>query len=233
MGGVLLRADVGRVQDVGGCLVSEFLDRGTGASMRPCSRCGVVKPIDRFVKDARCVGGRARRCLECAAAYRRLFLQRNPAYRVQQGKIVERLRRTGRYDQAKLRHRMANRASARLAAAVWRAANRERARESSARWARNNRGSVRAAWTRYAARKRGALSTLTASQWRHIREIYADRCVYCGLRPPRLEMDHIEPLSRHGHHVEDNVVPACRSCNARKHARSLLVFMVAKRQESA
>ena len=32
----------------------------------------------------------------------------------------------------------------------------------------------------------------------------------------RLEMDHITPLSKGGDHTASNIVPCCRSCNAKK-----------------
>jgi 5-methylcytosine-specific restriction endonuclease McrA len=40
------------------------------------------------------------------------------------------------------------------------------------------------------------------------------RCQYCGA--PAENIDHVVPRSRGGLHVWDNVVAACRRCNARK-----------------
>lgn len=42
------------------------------------------------------------------------------------------------------------------------------------------------------------------------------RCVYCGDKCDRLEVEHIEPVSRGGSFEIDNIVPACRWCNASK-----------------
>lgn len=51
------------------------------------------------------------------------------------------------------------------------------------------------------------------------------RCAYC-LRPTDSpERDHIVPFSKGGTESYDNIVPACRSCNARKHDMSLLEFV--------
>ena len=59
---------------------------------------------------------------------------------------------------------------------------------------------------------------LTVEEWDIIAASGA--CHYCGLVTDRLEMDHVIPLSRGGIHGPDNIVAACRSCNARKHDRT-------------
>lgn len=64
---------------------------------------------------------------------------------------------------------------------------------------------------------------LTSAQWREIKIAYRQRCVYCGRKMQRLEMDHIIPLSKGGSHTVSNIVPACRSCNASKGDRAVLV----------
>jgi 5-methylcytosine-specific restriction endonuclease McrA len=45
------------------------------------------------------------------------------------------------------------------------------------------------------------------------------RCQYCDARAENI--DHVVPRSRGGEHTWDNVVAACRSCNARKEDRLL------------
>jgi 5-methylcytosine-specific restriction endonuclease McrA len=45
------------------------------------------------------------------------------------------------------------------------------------------------------------------------------RCQYCGRAAENL--DHVVPRSRGGGHVWENVVAACRPCNARKEDRFL------------
>jgi 5-methylcytosine-specific restriction endonuclease McrA len=63
-----------------------------------------------------------------------------------------------------------------------------------------------------------AINDLTHAQWVAIQEAYDHRCVYCGKRRKgKLTQDHIIPISKGGNHTYSNVVPACRSCNCRKH----------------
>jgi 5-methylcytosine-specific restriction endonuclease McrA len=63
--------------------------------------------------------------------------------------------------------------------------------------------------------KDATISTLTVQQWEELQRTYKYRCVYCGEKKP-LTQDHIIPLSKGGNHMKENVIPACRSCNAKK-----------------
>lgn len=100
------------------------------------------------------------------------------------------------------------------------ARNREAIRARQTRWDAENRESKRAAWHRWDAAKRGAGGGLTASQWQEIVLSFDERCAYCFVAGVPLTQDHMLPLSRGGRHDPLNVVPACRSCNARKHTRT-------------
>lgn len=51
-----------------------------------------------------------------------------------------------------------------------------------------------------------------------------DPCAYCG--SPAAELDHVVPLAAGGEDGPTNLVGACRSCNAKKHARPLLLFLL-------
>jgi 5-methylcytosine-specific restriction endonuclease McrA len=53
---------------------------------------------------------------------------------------------------------------------------------------------------------------------------YDHRCVYCGKRAKgHLTQDHLTPLAKGGNHTKNNIVPACRKCNAIKGTRGPLV----------
>lgn len=70
-----------------------------------------------------------------------------------------------------------------------------------------------------AARKRrrrflAADNDLTPAQWTTIQAAWG-ACAYCGASGP-WQKDCVLPLSRGGRYTLENVVPACRSCNASK-----------------
>lgn len=71
-----------------------------------------------------------------------------------------------------------------------------------------------------AARRRkrrldAADNDLTPAQWLAIREAWGC-CAYCGAPDASLQRDCVLPISRGGRYTLENVVPACRSCNASK-----------------
>jgi 5-methylcytosine-specific restriction endonuclease McrA len=56
---------------------------------------------------------------------------------------------------------------------------------------------------------------LTSLQWSQIRAAWPG-CAYCGTIGVPLQRDCVLPLSRGGRYTVENIVPACRSCNASK-----------------
>jgi 5-methylcytosine-specific restriction endonuclease McrA len=68
---------------------------------------------------------------------------------------------------------------------------------------------------RRARRVAASGSDLTDAQWHRILDAWA-RCAYCGADGVALQRDCVLPISRGGRYTLDNVVPACRSCNASK-----------------
>ena len=69
---------------------------------------------------------------------------------------------------------------------------------------------------RYIARKHGAPGSFTAAELVEKFALLGNCCLYCGRDDVKLEADHKIPLSRGGSNDIANIVPACRSCNARK-----------------
>jgi 5-methylcytosine-specific restriction endonuclease McrA len=56
---------------------------------------------------------------------------------------------------------------------------------------------------------------LSDEQWTAIKRAWGG-CAYCGATSESLQRDCVLPISRGGRYTLDNVVPACRSCNASK-----------------
>ena len=61
--------------------------------------------------------------------------------------------------------------------------------------------------------------TSTVEQWLWRCSLYGFRCAYCKSSTKRLEQDHVIPVSHGGLGWPSNLVPACRSCNAKKRDR--------------
>ena len=67
-------------------------------------------------------------------------------------------------------------------------------------------------------------ATFTAADWSEVKARHHYRCFYCKRKPKRLEMDHVIPLSQGGRHSKENIVSACRTCNAKKYNKIILLL---------
>lgn len=112
----------------------------------------------------------------------------------------------------------------RACGARWYRENKEHRAQSVAAWRRTNPERLAEYQRRRRARKLGMNPDLTVEQWTEILEEFDHTCAYCQARGVSLEQEHMTPLSRGGRHTAVNVVPACRSCNARKGTKTLLEF---------
>ena len=69
---------------------------------------------------------------------------------------------------------------------------------------------------------------LTDDEWAWIMDEWGG-CAYCGGTGAALQRDCVLPISRGGRYTIDNVVPACRSCNASKCNAEVTGWMRRKR----
>ncbi|MCM0622063.1 HNH endonuclease [Nocardioides bruguierae] len=84
---------------------------------------------------------------------------------------------------------------------------------------------------RRARRKALVVNDLTPAQWAALREAW-DGCAYCDTGDDgALQKDCMLPISRGGRYTLENVVPACRSCNASKGNLELTVWMRRKKKD--
>ena len=66
-------------------------------------------------------------------------------------------------------------------------------------------------------RTKNVISNFTNTDWKKCKEFFNNECAYCGRKLKNLTQDHFIPLSKGGNYTKDNIVPACRNCNCRKH----------------
>lgn len=69
---------------------------------------------------------------------------------------------------------------------------------------------------------------LTDEQWATLTAAWAG-CAYCGATDTTMQRDCVLALSRGGRYTLDNIVPACRSCNASKCNAEVTGWMRRKR----
>ena len=69
---------------------------------------------------------------------------------------------------------------------------------------------------------------LTPAEWQRIQDAWGG-CAYCGTVGIPLQRDCVLPISRGGRYTVENIVPACRSCNASKSNDEVTSWMRRKR----
>lgn len=106
----------------------------------------------------------------------------------------------------------------------WREKNIDRHKAMIADWSKRNPDARQAGSARRRARK-AAGAGVSRADWQAIKVRFGHRCAYCMQPFARLTMDHVVPLARGGEHEPDNVVPACRTCNLRKHIKPASAFI--------
>jgi 5-methylcytosine-specific restriction endonuclease McrA len=73
---------------------------------------------------------------------------------------------------------------------------------------------------------------LTDVQWAALTDAWGG-CAYCGATGTALQRDCVLALSRGGRYTLENVVPACRSCNASKSNEEVTRWLRRKRLDEA
>ena len=173
--------------------------------IRICNHCHMEKPLtsEFFYREKLDKLGYGRRCKSCNNAVVAAYYQRHPEKKSMYTRIYSAL----------------HKAEAVIRAMAWDKANPEKAKSHRDAWAQAHPESAIAHASRRRARKRNApVNDFTAAQWQEMKQAYGYRCAYCQKKMKRLEQEHIIPLVKGGSHTLANIVPACRSCNARKHA---------------
>lgn len=89
--------------------------------------------------------------------------------------------------------------------------------------------SRRARATRRRKRRMDAVEhDLSDAEWGALQAAWSG-CAYCGATDQTMQRDCVLPLSRGGRYTLDNIVPACRSCNASKRNHEVTGWMRRKK----
>lgn len=97
----------------------------------------------------------------------------------------------------------------------YRVKNHDKIRNYFKLYYKNNKDKLRIYHQRRKAKKNSLPSSLTEQEWIEIKNKFNNRCAYCG-KKTYLEQEHFVPLSKGGEYTSNNIIPACRSCNASK-----------------
>lgn len=195
-----------------------------------CTKCGEVKELEEFNRNAMGRLGRTAKCKSCRRSEAADYRTRNSVRIKSDNKVYKARRRL----EVPEKIRVANREYM----ARDRAADPEKYRARNRGHYRKNPDAYKAA----VARRRATQTAATVEQFKPV-EIWLDweeadlwDCFYCGcaLTSENLEVEHFYPLvpddedAPPGPHALFNLVPSCRDCNrgtGGKHSREPWAFL--------
>jgi 5-methylcytosine-specific restriction endonuclease McrA len=209
---------------------------------KKCSKCGEEKSIDQFHKQAKGKDGHRGKCKVCRSidehsyhviyreTHRSEILKIAKDYRSRNKDKIMFYKKTHKEQIAKtnkewyLKNIDVVRIKNRERTKQYRIKYPEKRRESERKWRENNHDHIRILGNieskNYNNRKRGAIGKYTTKEWEQLCEKYNNVCLCCG-QIKQLEADHIIPISVGGDNFITNIQPLCRSCNARKHNKTI------------
>lgn len=192
-------------------------DQFCGAALRlkTCVRCANTKPITSFYRRPDSPDGYRNDCKECTKERANTSAQRNIAFRRAYMKKYGEQNREHLNAEARRRAKENGR---KYYFRRYRSDNRESVLENERRYRAKNRHKQAA---RLAARRAMPLDGVAR---KYMAILLGDRCSYCGA--PASSIDHIVPVSSGGTNAWDNLTAACKSCNSKKHDRSLMTFVL-------
>lgn len=179
----------------------------TAESMvKTCSKCGEVKGLRDFSRDASKRDGRSGRCKGCQKAVSAAWYRTN-------------------LDRSRERNsawRAANPERKRETSAAWYQANAQEERSRVAAWQGENPEAVAAERARRSEREAAAMCPCMEGwgrkRLRGAMKLAEPSCYLCG--EPSVGTDHVVPLVEGGRHCWGNLRGCCFRCNSRKGRRS-------------
>jgi 5-methylcytosine-specific restriction endonuclease McrA len=197
--------------------------------MKTCCKCGESKGFECYNKDKKSKDGLSYQCRECSKEAMRIWREQNKGrdkeYREEnKDKISERHKKYREINKEKLRKKSRewhyeNIEKVAKRKKEWRNKNKVHISQYYKEYQINNRDKVNVKTQRYRANKRTLPNELTHEQWVGIKNHFSNKCAYCG-KEEMLEQEHFIPSSNGGEFTKNNIVPACRRCNASKNSKS-------------
>ena len=204
-------------------------------AMKHCSKCFEVLPENdmHFVKDSRNKSGISSKCKGCnvdrTKKYTNIHFEKRRKYWSDYYRLNK--RRIREYNSSYYKNEKEviknsnknyywkNRVTILNKKRRYYQLNKDKLYKSKLRWNNKNKEhykvlNAKHAHIRRQNKKRGVID-FTSTDWQQCLTYFNHQCAYCG-STESLEQEHVIPVSRGGHYTPDNIIPACRSCNASK-----------------
>lgn len=166
--------------------------------MKICSKCGVEKNIEEFIKSKKSQSGYGSWCLQC---------NRDSSKKWQQENKEKYLLASREWKKNHKEHNSFYNKN-------WKKNNISKVRE----WCNKNLERLRVNASNRRAKIKANGGRITLQQWNELKRFYGNMCLCCGRKEPEisLSLDHVFPISLGGEHNISNAQPLCVSCNCKK-----------------
>lgn len=209
---------------------------------KTCNKCEQEKPIDEFYKDKTKNDGRCSWCKQCRRKYRekhreyylaynKQYRKKNPQKCIDSSKkwreehidrILEANRKYYQDHKEQVLERLREYYKEHKSYIL------KRSNKYDKSYSKTEKGKASKSRNQFKRRSRlrDCLNDFTAEQWKQIKKSQNYTCQHCGLQEPeiKLEVDHIIPVSKGGHHTASNIQGLCKSCNCKKGNRTDLII---------
>lgn len=199
---------------------------------RKCNVCGDEKPLtkDYFYRDKRRKHGFRYTCKCCEKARQKKYRQNNKEFvsnlrrcwydrNKEHVRLYNKSYRTENknwYAEYRRNYREKNKSEIKKYNDKWRMINKDKVSDQGKRYYERNKEKFRHRHHKRAANRRDSIANFTVGDWERCKVHFNNSCAYCGEKAA-LEQDHFIPLSKGGGYTRENIIPACRSCNASKY----------------
>ncbi len=171
--------------------------------VKPCRRCGQVKPLSEFHCRKKARDGRRSVCAECIRP-------------ISAAKAIKRYYANQEHEQRRARN--------------WYRAHREERKPKMREWQKAHASEFCRYMTQANRRRRPGKDAETLEFRAMLKQ---DPCAYCGTPPDGTnQVDHMVSSTDGGSNHWSNLTAACRNCNAMKFKRTPLFFLIERLQDS-
>ena len=184
-------------------------------SEKKCNQCLNIKAHSEFTIDNYQKTGLSKLCKECQSKY----YFNNREKKIEWNKKSQ-LKNKDKCNKRKLIWAKKNKEKVKKANKDYYNRNKEKVAAANKKWADENPLAVREKGHRYRAKKKkNTIQRFSNEDLQKRMSVFGYSCAYCG--GDFEHIDHVKPISKGGPHCLANLRPSCKSCNLRKHNKSL------------
>lgn len=196
-----------------------------------CTKCNTELPATNkcFSKSQKGKYGLKSICKACASEDQKMYRVNNHEIVIQKQRESAIRNKEANYT-SKQKYYLNNKEKVMQRAKIWCANNKEKKKSINKRYVKNNyehvkimhkqyrenhREQKRMWWQKYYNRKKQLDINMTCEIWEDIKQYFNNQCAYCG-KDKKLEQEHFVCVSKSGEYTKNNIITACRNCNASK-----------------